>query len=70
MKVLIVGLGSIALKHIAALRKIDPNIELYAIRSSLKADAKKGIINIFSFDDLDHIEIDFAIISNPTSILS
>ncbi|MDO6471585.1 Gfo/Idh/MocA family protein [Maribacter sp. 1_MG-2023] len=68
MKVLVVGLGSIALKHIAALRKIDFNVELYAIRSSLKADAKKGIINIFSFEDLDHIEIDFAIISNPTSV--
>ncbi|MBC8766919.1 Gfo/Idh/MocA family oxidoreductase [Arenibacter sp. BSSL-BM3] len=68
MKVLIVGLGSIASKHIAALRIIDPNVEFYAMRSSINADSKKGIINLFSFDDLNGLEIDFAIISNPTSV--
>lgn len=68
MKVLIVGLGSIASKHIEALKKIDPKTVFYAMRSSMNADSKKGITNIFSFDDLNHLEIDFAIISNPTSV--
>tara|TARA_R110002051_G_scaffold73135_1_gene132659 strand:+ start:29959 stop:30864 length:906 start_codon:yes stop_codon:yes gene_type:complete len=65
MKVLIVGLGSIASKHIAALKNIDPKVEFYAMRSSLNADAKEGITNVFSFENLN--ELDFAIISNPTS---
>ncbi|APQ17357.1 Gfo/Idh/MocA family protein [Maribacter hydrothermalis] len=67
MKVLIVGLGSIASKHIAALKNIDPKVEFYAMRSSLNADSKEGITNVFSFEDLNDIELDFAIISNPTS---
>lgn len=65
MKVLIVGLGSIASKHIAALKNIDPKVEFYAMRSSLNADAKEGITNVFSLENLN--ELDFAIISNPTS---
>lgn len=67
MKVLIVGLGSIASKHITALKIIDPNIDVYALRSSNRADTKPGIINVFSLDELGGNTIDFAIISNPTS---
>ncbi|WP_299798794.1 Gfo/Idh/MocA family oxidoreductase [uncultured Maribacter sp.] len=68
MKVLIVGLGSIAAKHITALKIIDPKTVFYAMRSSVNADSKKGITNVFSFEDLNTLEIDFAIISNPTSV--
>ena len=34
MRVLLVGLGSIARKHIAALRQLDPAVEIVAWRSS------------------------------------
>lgn len=66
MKVLIVGLGAIAKKHIAAIRRLKPDSVIYALRrsdvSNLKLD--DDIINIY---DLRDIDIDFAIISNPTS---
>lgn len=68
MKVLIIGLGSIALKHIAAIGKIVPNAEFYALRSHKNAQIKEGITSVFSSDELAEIVIDFAIISNPTSV--
>lgn len=68
MIVLIIGLGSIATKHISALKQIDPNVLLYALRSSKNADVYDGVINIFSFNDLTEIKLDFAIISNPTAL--
>ena len=67
MKVLIVGLGSIATKHIYAIREIDGESEIYALRRSINADDKEGIINLYSFDDAKKIVFDFAIVSNPTS---
>lgn len=67
MKVLIVGLGSIAKKHIAAINKIEKNIEIWALRSSKQASKYNGVKNIYSFEELKTIEVDFAIISNPTS---
>lgn len=68
MKVLIIGLGSIALKHIAAIGKILPNAEYYALRYDKNAQKKDGVISIFSLDELAEIVIDFAIISNPTAV--
>ena len=67
MKVLIVGLGSIALKHITALRDILPNTEFYALRSTINAEKRDGIINIYDLIEIQKKAIDFAIISNPTS---
>ena len=66
MKVLIVGLGSIARKHIAALRKIDPDIEIEALRQSRFSKEEKGVRNIFSLPHKP--DYDFIIISNPTSL--
>jgi len=67
MKILIVGLGAIAKKHIAALNKINSNFELYALRTSLTASIVDGITNIYSFKEIENISLDFIIISNPTS---
>ena len=67
MNVLIVGLGSIALKHINAIRLIDQSTTIYALRSTANAKEEDCIINLYSFDDLNTINFDFAIISNPTS---
>jgi predicted dehydrogenase len=65
MKILIVGLGSIAKKHIISIRKCLYNPEIYALRSSIDSNIIDGIINIYDLDK-DVIDFDFAIISNPT----
>jgi predicted dehydrogenase len=69
MNVLIVGLGSIAFKHILVLRDIDPAISVYALRSSLNSEEHQGIINIYDLDSRN-LKFDFAIISNPTYLHS
>ena len=65
MKVLIIGLGSIGLKHLQVLKKIKPSCEVYALRSSIKASKVKGVINVFSYEDIPS-DLSFIIISNPT----
>lgn len=67
MKILIVGLGSIAQKHVSAIRNIlyEPNI--IALRSKENSNIFPGIKNIYSIDELD-AKPDFIIISNPTSL--
>ena len=67
MRVLIVGLGSIAKKHVAALRRIDADVQLFALRSSMSAKPWEGIKDFFTWDDALAHDYDFAIISNPTS---
>lgn len=47
MRVLIVGLGSIARKHVAALRHIDPSVELYAMRSGRESKSWEGITDLY-----------------------
>lgn len=65
MKVLILGLGSIARKHILALREIDPSVSITAMRSG-PCEESEGIRNIYSWEELGD-KPDFIIISNPTS---
>jgi predicted dehydrogenase len=67
MKILIVGLGAIAAKHINAIRQIDKDTKLYALRSRAGAEEKDDITNLYSFDEIKIFKFDFAIISNPTS---
>lgn len=67
MNILIVGLGSIARKHIEAIRTLNINATIYAFRSSNNVDQEYNIVNIFSIDNLD-FTFDFAIISNPTNL--
>lgn len=66
MKVLIVGLGSIARKHIQALKVCAPEAEIYALRSSEVVNSYGKVINVFKWEEVPR-EIDFIIISNPTS---
>lgn len=65
MRVLIVGLGSIASKHINALRSINPSVEIFALRSS-GSNQVDGISNIFDWKDVP-TDIEFILISNPSS---
>lgn len=67
MNVLIVGLGSIAKKHIAAVRNCVDHVKFYALRSTVSAAGYEDIMNVSSLAELNTIQIDFAIVSNPTS---
>lgn len=67
MNVLIVGLGSIAQKHIKALWEIDSTIKIYALRSSAKSICVEGVTDLFSLTEIIPDFFDFAIISTPTS---
>lgn len=66
MRVLIIGLGSIAKKHITALKEIYPNVELFALRSSVSAMEVNGVVSVYEYDKIKDLAIDFMIISNPT----
>lgn len=68
MKVLMAGLGSIARKHIAAIRRIDERAMLFALRSGEGAGGVEGVRDIRSLDELDGVAIDFAVVSNPTCL--
>ena len=66
MKVLIIGLGSIATKHAASLKRIDPDVKLFALRT--KSDQTvDGIRNVTDVQEIP-ADVDFVIISNPTSL--
>ena len=67
MNILIVGLGSIARKHIEAIQFLNFNATIYALRSTNNVVNEKGITNVFSLDNLD-VTFDFAIISNSTHL--
>lgn|SRR5574344_1466877 len=66
-KVLIIGLGSIARKHIASLQKMDDSFEIYALRSSQKSIHVDGVTDLYTWEETTLIHFDFVIISNPTS---
>jgi len=70
MKVLIIGLGSIAYKHIFSIRALVENPIIYALRSGNKEECSthKNVINIFNLGDVDMADVDFVIISNPTAM--
>lgn len=67
MKILIIGLGSIAKKHINALKEINQNIEIYVLRSSKKSPLYKDTISIYNLAEVENSEWSFAIISSPTA---
>ena len=67
MNILIIGLGSIGRKHVDVLQSLSPDSKVFALRSSQNSEAYLDVENIFSLNDLATIELDFAIVSNPTS---
>jgi predicted dehydrogenase len=66
VKVLIIGLGSIAKKHINALKELNANAELLALRSTPNTSEEKGVVNIYGWQDVPG-DLSFILISNPTS---
>lgn len=67
MKILIIGLGSIARRHIQAIRTLDPTADIYALRHDHNAQAEDGVVNILTRQEAADLGADFAIISNPTA---
>ena len=67
MRVIFIGIGSIAKKHVAALQAIDSNIEIHALRSSKESRPYPNVTDIYDFSSINRNDYDFAIISNPTS---
>ncbi len=65
MIVIIEGLGSIARKHIHAIKQLRPDVKLYGLRSSLGAEEFQDVKNIYNYKDLQK-KPDFIVISNPT----
>jgi len=66
MKVLIIGLGSIAKKHIKSLREIG-EFQIYALRSSIDSPKFDNVSNIYDIEEVGSYDFDFFLISNPTS---
>lgn len=66
MRVLLIGYGSIAKKHIKALRQLRPNTDIIALRSNVSADSVEGITNVYNYDTVENI--DFIMICNPTNL--
>ncbi len=66
MKILIIGYGSVARKHVKAIWEISPAAEIIALRSDPFAEPIDNIKSINHIDELTD-EVDFILISNPTA---
>jgi predicted dehydrogenase len=66
MRVLIIGMGSIAKKHLKAILSYNPNSLVYAYRTSNPSILLENVINIYNLEDFSE-KIDFIIVSNPTA---
>lgn len=67
MNVLIVGLGSIAQKHLTVLRELANDSQFWALRSRESASSFPGVTNIYAWKDCP-VNIDFILIANPTHL--
>ncbi len=68
MNVLIVGLGSIARKHIHVLNELRQDVRIYALRSSRNSMDLPQVHNLYDWAALLKINFHFAIIANPSSL--
>jgi predicted dehydrogenase len=68
MNVLIVGLGSIARKHIHVLKELRPDVSIYALRSSRNSMDLPQVHNLYDWPALLNINFHFAIVANPSSL--
>lgn len=68
MNILIIGLGNIAKKHINAIYQLNKSVQIYALRSNPNSKSESdGVIDIYDLSAINMSEIDFVLISNPTS---
>lgn len=67
--ILIAGLGSIARKHIAAIRSLrGDDAPVYALRSRRDAPHEEGVVDIYTIDEARALDPEFAVVSTPTSL--
>ncbi|MBT5403520.1 MAG: Gfo/Idh/MocA family oxidoreductase [Crocinitomicaceae bacterium] len=66
MKVLIVGFGSIARKHVNALSELEQDLSVYALRSSTDFEPISGVESITSTEQIPD-DIEFIVVSNPSN---
>ena len=66
MKILILGLGSIAHKHINALLEINNNIEIFALRTSRNSKKNNLVIDLYNWNEVKIHNFHFAIVSTPS----
>ncbi len=67
MRIVFVGIGSIAKKHIKAIKTIEPSADLFALRSSKDAAPYEKVHDFYDYEEIKTINPDFIIISNPTA---
>ncbi len=67
MKLLFIGLGSIAKKHIKSIQSIDESIEIFALRHSKTSKEMKGVNSLFDWSNVDFVP-DGILICNPTQL--
>ena len=67
MKVLIVGLGSIGQRHAQIIRKLYPEFQIYALRST-KNKSLYYIHDLYTWTDVERVIPDVAFICNPTHL--
>ena len=67
MKILIIGIGSIAQRHIKIIKSYDPSFKIYALRSSKNSIKIAGVIDFFDLKEIN-FKPNFIIISNPTAL--
>jgi len=68
MKVLIVGLGSIAKKHIKVLTELVKTVEFYALRSNKNASVYEEVINIYDWNVIRNIDFHFVLVTSPSAL--
>jgi predicted dehydrogenase len=69
MEILIIGLGSIAQKHITAIKSVEPAAKITALRSSRFSKPYDDVHDIYNINDYEG-KPDFVVISNPTILHS
>ena len=66
MIILIIGLGSIAEKHVDAIYALKLEVTIYALRGKSARKSYRDVINISSVSEIQN-KIDFIVVSNITS---
>ncbi|MDB4285817.1 Gfo/Idh/MocA family oxidoreductase [bacterium] len=67
MKILIVGLGSIARKHLQVLQELLSEPKIFALRSTHGGEDVEGVRNIVSWEEVPE-DLGFVMITNPTGL--
>lgn len=67
MKLLFIGLGSIAKKHIKSIHSIDRNIEIHGLRHSTASNEIVGVKSYYSWNEIN-FKPDGILICNPTNL--